>query len=190
MGKHTWLISSGHGSNTPGKRYKFSNGLEIFEYDVNRKIAEKLFSKLEYAGVDFVRINPETTDITNTLRIRRANEFQKKYGNCVYVSIHNNAASDESANGFEWFTTRGVTNSDKIVKVFHRNQKALFPELRDRGIKEADFTELMGSMPSVLGEFMFFTNRKEAEILLSDEGQNRCAMVLFNSIIEIETNSN
>lgn len=185
--KNTWLISTGHGNNTAGKRKKFSDGLEIFEYSINRIIGELLMWRLDKAGITYIRINPEHQDVSNTQRVARANKIAKTTPNCIYLSIHNNAVESEQANGFEWFTTRGKTNSDAIATIFHKHQKAAFPELTDRGIKEANYTELTGTMKSVLGELAFFTNRKEAELLLSDEGQERFADCLFAAILEIES---
>lgn len=195
--KYTWLISSGHGSDTPGKRYKFSDGLEIFEYAVNRGITEKLMDKLKGSAINCILINPETKDVSNTTRILRANQAQKNYRNCIYLSIHNNAAASELANGWEIFTTRGVTKSDAIADVFIEEYAKLMPEFKMRPDKsdgdldkEANFTELMGNMPAVLIECLFFTNRKEAEFLLSEEGQERIAQALYNAIIRLETNTN
>lgn len=194
MAKYTWLISTGHGYDTPGKRYKFSDGLEIFEYSVNRKIGEMLMQKMDKANLPYVRINPEEKDVSNTERITRANNHYKTYTNAVYLSIHNNAAGTEAAEGWEVFTTKGNTKSDAIATVFIEEYKKLMPNFKLRSDssdgdldKEANFTELMGNMPAVLIECLFFTNRREAEYLLSAQGQDNIAQALFNAIQKLET---
>jgi N-acetylmuramoyl-L-alanine amidase len=52
------------------------------------------------------------------------NDLYKKYKNCIYVSIHVNAAGNGSkwmtATGWEAWTTKGVTKSDKLAEYLYK----------------------------------------------------------------------
>jgi N-acetylmuramoyl-L-alanine amidase len=68
--------------------------------------------------------------------------------------------------------------SDLLDKQFGNNL-----EFGSRGIKQAGFYVLVGaSMPSVLIETGFLTNRKNAEYLKSENGQSKIADSILNSI--------
>lgn len=56
---------------------------------------------------------------------------------------------------------------------------------KNRGVKQANFAVLrMSYMPSVLIETGFITNTEEKNFLSSDEGQQKVANAIFNSIIQ------
>ena len=68
--------------------------------------------------------------------------------------------------------------SDLLDKQFGNNM-----EFGSRGIKQAGFYVLVGaSMPSVLIETGFLTNRKDAEYLKSENGQSKIADSILNAI--------
>ncbi len=56
-------------------------------------------------------------------------------------------------------------------------------ELRNNGVKQAGFFVLVGaSMPNVLVELGYLSNRSDEEFLRSDQGQRKIAFALFESI--------
>jgi N-acetylmuramoyl-L-alanine amidase len=58
-----------------------------------------------------------------------------------------------------------------------------YGEVRDLGVKKAQFYVLVGArMPSVLVEMFFVTNRVEARALATDEYQQALAEALFDGI--------
>ncbi|MDP5099875.1 MAG: AAA family ATPase, partial [Nonlabens sp.] len=60
---------------------------------------------------------------------------------------------------------------------------------KNRGVKQANFAVLrMSYMPSVLIETGFITNTEEKNFLSSDEGQQKVANAIFNSIIQYHAN--
>jgi N-acetylmuramoyl-L-alanine amidase len=50
--------------------------------------------------------------------------LHKKYKNCIYISIHVNAASSDgkwhNGTGWEAYTTKGKTNSDKLAEELYK----------------------------------------------------------------------
>ena len=65
-----------------------------------------------------------------------------------------------------------------------------YGEVRDLGVKKAQFYVLVGArMPSVLVEMFFITNRTEARALALEEYQNSLADALFEGIKKYQENS-
>lgn len=61
-------------------------------------------------------------------------------------------------------------------------------QMRNSGVKQAGFYVLVGaSMPNVLVETGYISNKKEEQLLKSSKGQDRIAEALFNGIKEYRT---
>jgi len=194
MSKYVWLLDNGHGKATPGKRSpELSDGRQFFEYEFNRKVVSKLSYLLADEGISSDILVPETEDdVKLSERVRRSDKSmpdsdQKK----VYVSIHANAYGKSgwsSPSGTETYHYAGSKSGRKLAAIF---QEHLVEELgrKDRGIKTANFYVLRKtSMPAVLTECGFYTNKEECEYLLSNEGVNAVAKAHFEAIKEIEEN--
>lgn len=165
-----FLLDNGHGGmingvyQTAGKRSpEVPPG--VYEGVANRNIVNRLIDYCEDNRISYVNLVPEQEDVSLGERVRRANNIQSIYGNTVYVSIHCNAAGSgwNSANGIETFYRSA--NSNKMAEIF---QQCLIEETgrRDRGAKEANFYVLRKTtMPAILSENGFMTNREEAMLL-------------------------
>jgi N-acetylmuramoyl-L-alanine amidase len=76
------------------------------------------------------------------------------------------------------FLDQSLQVADIVQKEFTVNVKR-----RDRGVKQAGFLVLWNSsMPSVLVEVGFISNRDEEVFMNSAKGQNELAMAIFNSV--------
>jgi len=199
--KYKWILDPGHGGmidgvyQTHGKRSpKWDDGTQYFEGVGNREIVDKLFQKCIDAGIDVVDIVDSQEDISLGQRVTRANGLHKDSKNCIYVSIHSNGFSKESANGYSIYTSRGKTKSDKIATVFINNMKESFVDHKLRKDttdgdedKEAQFYVLRKTYcPAILIENFFMTNKKECDLLLDPEFQDKIVECHFKSIKEIE----
>tara|TARA_R110000824_G_scaffold1476_6_gene7401 strand:- start:249 stop:860 length:612 start_codon:yes stop_codon:yes gene_type:complete len=200
MSKYLWLLDPGHGGllkgvyQTPGKRSPvWEDGRQYFEGVGNRMISDKILQMCKEEGIDAMDIVSSNTDVPLSERVVRANALNKDR-DCIYVSIHSDAFSKESANGYSVYTSKGQTQSDKVASVFLDNMQRAFPDhtlrkdTRDGDEdKEADFYVLKRThCPAILIENFFMTNKKECLLLMSAKGKNKIALTHFNSIIEIE----
>lgn len=71
-----------------------------------------------------------------------------------------------------------------IQRTMVETLKPANPQLRDIGIKQAPFVVLIGAtMPSVLTEIAFLTNRAESELLKQNHYRNLITDALVNSIV-------
>jgi N-acetylmuramoyl-L-alanine amidase len=116
------------------------------------------------------------------LRCQIINELQKQYKNCIYVSIHVNAAGADGkwheATGWEAYTSTGITAADKLASYLYKaaennlKGKKLRVDYSDKDPdKESNFYVLKHTnCPAVLTENFFQDNKNDVNFLLSDEG--------------------
>jgi N-acetylmuramoyl-L-alanine amidase len=193
-----WLVDAGHGgmyngqyTTAPQKMYRYPDGLVIYEGLINRAIAFRLCAKLTNAYLPFEQINDNEQDTPLKVRVERANEAYGRDSSAVYLSIHSNLGGQE---GFEIFTSKGETKSDKIAQVFCDTYQQSFPNMKFRKDtidgdedKESNFYVLYyTNCPALLVENLFMDNRLEAEFLLSEHGQEQIAECLLQSIKKVE----
>ena len=96
------LIDNGHGFDTKGK---CSPDGRLKEYEWCRDVAARIVNILKGMGYDAVLITPETKDIPLKERVRKVNDYCKRYGskNCLCISVHNNAAGSDG----KWHNATG-----------------------------------------------------------------------------------
>ena len=201
--KYLWILDNGHGGvidgvyQTSGKRSPiWPDGEVLYEGEFNRAIVSRLVDMCKSNNIDYVNLVDTQEDVPLKERPKMANKIAKSSDKpCIYVSIHANGFTDESANGWEVFTSPGQTKSDTIATILYEKAKAEFPERRMRPStgdgdpdKEAKFTVLMDtSMPAILSENFFMTNYRECnEILMSESGRDRVAKIHFEMIQQLE----
>lgn len=184
------LIDNGHGFDTPGKKSPYScSGVEpaiIFEeWRWAREISHPLVDKLVELGYDAELLVPEREDISLKERVRRVNEFCLNLGknNVILISVHANAAGNGTqwmkARGWEAYTTRGTTKSDKLADCLYAAAEKNFKGMKIRSDysdgdidKEADFYIIKHTLcPAVLTENFFYDNVDDVNYILSDEGR-------------------
>ena len=202
-------LDPGHAESTPGKRSPYSLGyvtepeLDFYEYKFNRIICDKLKPLLEEYGIDvFITTTEEddgNRDVGLLSRAQRANNhviIAKKKG--IFLSIHANAFGNgkdwDSVRGWSAYTTVGQNNSDKLADCLYYYADEIFPE-KDMKVRkntqdgdpdyEENFTVIYKSnMPAVLIENFFYTNIKDAEYLLSEEGEDDIVEVILKGILK------
>lgn len=196
---YKFLLDAGHGGmykgkyvTAPSKMHVFPDGFTVYEGVVNRLITNKLADLLKSALLDYKLIHDGENDDALSVRVNRADAEYIKDKRCIYLSIHSNAGGGR---GFEIFTSRGQTKSDKVAGIFCECYRSHFPDFHFReeqvdgdADKEADFYVLRKTdCPALLVENLFFDNRREAEFLMSEGGQQKIAECLFDCIKECET---
>jgi len=201
--KYLWIFDNGHGGvidgvyQTSGKRSPvWPDGEVLYEGEFNRAIVDRLIKMCQSNNIDAVNLVDTDIDISLSERVNMANKLAKSSEKpCIYVSVHANGFSDESANGWEVYTSPGETKSDEIATVLFEKAESAFPNYKMRKDtsdgdpdKEANFYVLVHtSMPAILSENFFMTNYREChEILMSESGRDRVAKMHFEMIQQIE----
>lgn len=189
-----------------GKLYTFldKKGKEdftIYEGEVNRKIAGKFAELCEKEGIFARKIYHDYLDTPLLTRCHLANTFflqDKLQGYTpILLSFHSNAFGNsskgegEAPRGWSVWTSKGKTEADKIAQIWAEETKKMFgkkitirEDLSDGDSDfEENFTILVATvMPAVLVENLFFTNREDAKLLLSEDYQNKSALVALNTV--------
>ena len=203
MSKFIWILDPGHGSInpdtgkyvTPGKRSpKWKDGCQYFEGEGNRCIVNSILKKCRENNIIALDIVNDWQDVPLATRVNRANSVNSYHGNCIYISVHSNGFSQESAHGYSVYTSRGNTKSDQYAEILLKYMQLEFPDRKmrkdtsdsDRD-KEADFYVLSKTkMPAILSENFFMTNKEECKLLLQKSFRDRIANCHFELIKQIE----
>lgn len=180
----TVVLDAGHGAHDSGA--VGPTGLR--EKDVALSIVLKM-RQILYAMGGFEVILTREGDTFLELSARA--EIANKNSAVAFLSVHCNSAENASASGFEVFTTKGQTKSDKWATLAFLDYAAEFPDLRKRldtadgdEDKESNFTVILkANCPAILFETEFISNPAAEKLLRSDNFQSRIAVSLCRSLI-------
>ena len=205
----TIIFGTAHLKSTPGKR---SPDGKFLEYQYSRQICKALKQIFERLGyVVFIDVEEDDLKMNQVQELRHrcdiVNSLHKKYKDCIYISIHVNAAGADgkwhNATGWEAYTSPGRTQSDKLAECLynaaeelHLNDKEilksysgelhkLFRKNTSDGDKdiEADFYIIKGAnCPAVLTENFFQDNKKDVELMESQHGKDLIIQLHVNGI--------
>ena len=157
------------------------------EYKYSREICKAASEILKDMGYRvFIDIEDDDLNLSQSkelsLRCRIVNELVKQYKNCIYVSIHVNAAASDgkwhTGTGWEIYTSPGKTKADSLAKCIYESAKNNLTNVKLRTDfsdgdpdKEANLYVLNHTnCPAVLTENLFQDNKTDVDYLLSDEG--------------------
>ena len=194
----TIILGTAHLKSTPGK---CSPDGKFREYQYSRKVVAAIKANLKNLGYNvFTDIEDDDLNVTQSrelqLRCKIVNDLCKVYKDCVYVSIHVNAASSDgkwhTATGWEIYTTPGKTKADKLATCLYKAAEKNFKDIKLRTDfsdgdpdKEANLYVLKHtSCPAVLTENLFQDNKSDVEYLLSDKGFNEIVKIHVEGILE------
>lgn len=194
----TIILGTAHLKSTPGK---CSPDKQFFEYKYSREVCKAIKDKLDKLGYKvLIDIEDEDLKITSSkeliLRCKIVNELQRQYKNCIYISIHVNAAGADgkwhNATGWEAYTSIGVTSADKLATCLYDSAKInlkgkkLRTDFSDKDPdKESNFYVLKHTnCPAVLTENFFQDNKEDVKYLLSKEGFEQIVKTHVDGIIK------
>ena len=167
------FIDAGHGGTDPGA---LGNGLE--EEAINLQVALKVENKLKEKGIDVKMSRTSDTYISLQDRANMANEYKGD----VFVSIHQNSADSNAAEGIETYHHRDKSEH-KIYASDIQNNLINQTDAKNRGVKNANFAVLREtSMTSALVEGGFINNPNEATKLADDDYQDKLATGIADGI--------
>jgi len=192
-------IDPGHGGmidgeyQTNGKMYKHED-FTFHEGVFNRELALILSGRLLEEGISHYFSTDSNVDTSLPVRTIRANNYLKRYPDKrhLFLSIHGNAHSNESANGFEIWTSPKQTLSDEYATILFNELKYLGWKSRSDFSdgdpdKESRFYVLMKTlMPAVLLELGFYSNLEEAKKMMNTSYQQRMVEKIMKGILKIE----
>lgn len=185
------ILGTAHGSNVSGK---CSPDKRIKEYQWSREMCQMIKEKLDKLEIENEIDLLEPIEKSLNERVKKANQICKDTNNnCIYISIHLNAAGSDS----KWYNASGWTvyvydkasqkSKDLALELYKiAEEKKL---LGNRYIPKekyftANFAVLRDTIcPAVLTENLFQDNKKEVEYLLSDEGKKEICDLHIKGIV-------
>ncbi len=181
-------IDAGHGRHTPGKRCLRSiDPKETREWELNRRIADKLQKLLEGCDCQTMRVDDPTgeRDIPLKERTDRANRAGAKF----YLSIHHNAGINGGAGGgIVVYTGLGhMPNSEGAAEVIYRHLIAATGLRGNRAqpIAKQDLHVLRETkMAAVLVEHGFMDSTHDTPIILTEQFADQAARGLCEALAE------
>lgn len=192
------ILDNGHGTDhhTNGK---YSPALDPDEFDINSSLVwgnryregngnREIVNRLRHylttyiSNVEVHLVVPENDDISLGERVRRINKLCDKYGtrNCIMISVHSNAVGD----GSSWNNASGL--SVHIANNASLRSKDLARQVYDAGAALGyagnrnvpsehywvnNFYIIKNcKCPCILTENLFYTNKSDLKLLMSDSG--------------------
>lgn len=174
-GKYLVVVDPGHGGNDPGA--VGPSGTR--EKDINLAVSYFLRKILMENGVSVIMARGDDSEIELQPRVDIANNNNAD----LFVSIHCNALDGNSPMGVE--TYYRTPQSADFAKSIHKNmvQTLGTPDRRVRGDRNL-FVIRKTSMPSVLVEIGYISNRTEEANLANSAHQKKVAQALYKGIKE------
>ena len=205
MNKKIIILGTAHLRTTPGK-HSIDN--RLYEYAYSREIVSLLEMELTKRGhivlIDYPAAEPNSAMLalrysnTNTkelkYRVAIVNNLCKKYGasNCVYVSIHVNAAMSDgkwhNASGFSVFVSLNASSSSKRLAMLFTQHAKTMKLTGNRSIPSAQYWQKNlcvlreTACPAVLTENLFQDNKADVDFLLSDQGRQAVVSLHLRAI--------
>jgi len=177
-------LDAGHGLSTAGKRTP--DGMR--EWSFNSVVATHIANELKgYVDVNTIRVDDMSgkTDVPLSTRTARANREKAD----VYISVHANAFGAggwNNAQGIETFTYPTASRESFVLAKLVQDELVKVTKRNDRGIKTANFAVLREtSMPAILVECGFMTNKEEATLLKSDSYRKTCASAIVKGLADM-----
>ncbi|WDH81179.1 N-acetylmuramoyl-L-alanine amidase family protein [Paenibacillus urinalis] len=172
--KKTVVIDAGHGDQDPGAIGVTGKYEKNFTLTMALKI-EQLLKK--EPGINVITTRDDDTFLELSERVKIANNAKAD----VFLSIHANAGP-ASATGSETYYNR--SNSKSLANTVHKYMVQA-AGLRDRGVKTGNFAVIRDTtMPAILLEVGFLSNKNDEAALFNTTFQNRVAEGVVKGIKE------
>ncbi len=187
------MANSAHGGFDGG-----AQGIDgTLEKDLNYSIVCKIAEFLRLGGFDvmFTRMGDESleTNPDDSIGKRKVSDMKNRlqminsYTDSVFVSIHQNKFSTSNVNGAQVFYSPNNDNSQMLAEKIQNSLTSQLQTSNKRSIKRADKTIYLlnkAKNPAVLVECGFLSNKKELELLKTEEYQCKLAFTIYCGILD------
>ena len=185
----TIVIDPGHGGRDPGK--VGVNG--SLEKDINLAIALRLRDILEGKGINVIMTRTEDVGLysesdSNKKRadLNKRIEIINSSGCLFAVSIHQNSFTQESVKGAQVFYHADSEAGEKLAITLQEQIKETINDGNHRKAKSNTSYYMLKhtKCPLVIVECGYLSNRKEADLLIDPEYQEKMARAISSGILK------
>lgn len=170
-------IDPGHGGYDPGAIG--TQPFELEEKNFNLSLALLLEEELESGGHWTIMTRRPDRSLSRPARADFANRLEAD----LFVSIHANSAETPTVEGMEVFCFPGSVTGQSAATQVLDEMIAMFPDHRNRGVKEGDYEVLrLTKMTAIIIESEFLTNPAQLEFLADPENQSNLALAISAGI--------
>lgn len=186
--RHTIVIDPGHGGNDPGK-VAINSALEK---DVNLAIALKLKKYLEQEDMEVVMTRQEDKGLyEETDSNKKVHDMKNRLAimegakPALVVSVHQNSYHEESVSGVQVFYYRDSAEGKRAALLVQEQMIATLQPAKEREAKENSTYYILKktTVPTIIVECGFLSNREEANRLTSEDYQERVAWAIHLGIM-------
>ena len=178
------LIDPGHGGWDPGKTGVQGDD----EKDINLVIAHNLKFLLEMGGAQAVmtRYEDTATDKNKTADLKKRISLSDATEADIMISIHQNSFTSPMAKGAQVFYYRKSAEGKRLAELIQNAITEKADKENTRTAKENENYYLLKntSVPAVIVECGFLSNRAEEEKLNSNEYQQMMAWSIYSGVME------
>lgn len=186
--RHTIVIDPGHGGNDSGK-VAINSALEK---DVNLAIALKLKKYLEQEDMEVVMTRQEDKGLyEETDSNKKVHDMKNRLAimegakPALVVSVHQNSYPEESVSGVQVFYYRDSAEGKRAALLMQEQMIATLQPAKEREAKENSTYYILKktTVPTIIVECGFLSNREEADRLTSEDYQERVAWAIHLGIM-------
>lgn len=187
--KYVVVIDVGHGGNDPGK----VGVNQILEKDINLQVALKLETFLQQSDLTVILTRREDMGLYDegasnkkVQDMRRRIELIREADADLVVSIHQNSYSDGAVRGPQCFYYRDSEEGKRAALILQEQLNNGLEVERPREAKANDSYYLLkkSTVPTIIAECGFLSNREEALLLDSEAYQEKLAWNLYLGILK------
>ena len=189
----TVIIDAGHGGFDGGASAEDGT----VEKDINLQISLKVAKLLQFSGYNVIMTrdgdtgteDDESAAIASRKKSDLANRLKlmKNNPDAIYVSIHLNKFTTSAANGAQVFYTKNYKEAYDLAQTVQSSITKLVQPENTRVVKQGTSSTYLlknATVPAVIVECGFLSNKAELEKLKNDDYQSQMAFAICGGIIE------
>lgn len=190
---HTVIIDPGHGG--------FDGGASAVdgtvEKDINLQISQKICNLLKVNGFNVIMTRETDTgtedDETDTIARRKKSDLSNRLQimndnpDAIFVSVHLNKFTTSAANGAQVFYSKNYKESYELANCVQEKIKSLLQPENTRVVKQGTNSTFLlknATVPTIIVECGFLSNKAELELLKKEEYQSKIAFAITNGIFD------
>lgn len=166
------ILDPGHGGEDKGNSFG-----DIYEKDVNLKIALKLKERLELSGGEVLLTRDCDIYVPMSSRLKLINSVRPKF----YISIHQNSFFSDKVNGAECYCFDGDNEAMKLGR-FICQEIEKESGIKNRGVRTGNYYMLReGKVNGLIVECMYMSGDMDTR-MCNDDGYSRIADGIYKGI--------